>query len=755
MSAPPNRVDRQTSAGLRPPLEQGGRVLSSIGNKEGLRALREFSDLHEVLRRTTFSAGPASEWRQTERFILHEVLQLICMRAQKLTHSETVLIALLEGNELVCRAAAGSHSVPKGTHLESESRFLQESLESGTSLRCDDVETDAGFQHDFARQSGARSSVVVPLCGRRERMGVLQAFSAAPRAFTDWDVRCLELFGELVLGALKPADQDRRLRWLSETKTETTKDGIAKSLSAELASAKTGLAMPASSAAQQPAASPPLSELTAAIATERAASLYSKSAEVQASSRRVQGTARVSNAKRRPGAPQEHGPKPGLLHDVFWPLTSRPGLSVVAAMIAVAGLFSAGVWWGMQADTRSRGNSPIKGAAPSHLAASQAPSGVSPHAADGTATAAAASISTDSALAPVPENKLADLPKITGVRHWSSPVGSTVVIDMDDQVNYEVHRLMSPDRIYFDLLDTALPPDLEGKTMDVGDASLASVRVAQPVAGVTRIVLDTKDGSNFSVSMETNPYRLVIELHKGVEALAAGRAVVAQAPLTAKVSPPQQALPARTGKFRIVLDAGHGGWDLGTVGRQGLLEKDLVLDVAQRLGKLLQSRIGAEVMFTRTADDYVALDQRADFANQAQADLFVSVHANYSNAATARGVETYYTNLFSSPGLKEIEKQTNAITSAPAALSVPGLREKTEESRRLAASVQRSLYATLAANNPNIRDRGIKDASFVVLTGTTMPSILTEISFVSSPADEQNLQSAAYRQQIAEALYKG
>jgi N-acetylmuramoyl-L-alanine amidase len=83
------------------------------------------------------------------------------------------------------------------------------------------------------------------------------------------------------------------------------------------------------------------------------------------------------------------------------------------------------------------------------------------------------------------------------------------------------------------------------------------------------------------------------------------------------------------------------------------------------------------------------------------------------------------------------------------------LQEKTEESRRLAASVQRSLYATLAANNPNIRDRGIKDSSFVVLTGTTMPSILTEISFVSSPADEHNLQSEAYRQQIAEALYKG
>jgi N-acetylmuramoyl-L-alanine amidase len=83
------------------------------------------------------------------------------------------------------------------------------------------------------------------------------------------------------------------------------------------------------------------------------------------------------------------------------------------------------------------------------------------------------------------------------------------------------------------------------------------------------------------------------------------------------------------------------------------------------------------------------------------------------------------------------------------------LHEKTEESQHLAASVQHSLYATLAANNPDIRNRGIKDSAFVVLEGTTMPAILTEISFVSSPADEHNLQSAAYRQQIAEALYKG
>jgi N-acetylmuramoyl-L-alanine amidase len=223
------------------------------------------------------------------------------------------------------------------------------------------------------------------------------------------------------------------------------------------------------------------------------------------------------------------------------------------------------------------------------------------------------------------------------------------------------------------------------------------------------------------------------------------------------MKPAEERLAARTGKFRIVLDAGHGGWDLGTVGRQGLLEKDLVLDVTQRLGKLLRLRLGSEVVFTRTGDFYLPLDQRADLANQSQADLFVSVHANYSNSVTARGVETYYTNFFSAPGSKEIEKRENGDIPKPltVSLSAAGLHEKIEESRRLAASVQRALYATLAAKSPGIRDRGIKDSAFAVLTGTTMPAILTEISFVSSPADEHNLQSEAYRQQIAEALYKG
>ncbi len=347
------------------------------------------------------------------------------------------------------------------------------------------------------------------------------------------------------------------------------------------------------------------------------------------------------------------------------------------------------------------------------------------------------------------------------------------MLDLEDQVQYEAHRLASPDRIYFDLHDTLLASDLEGKPIDVGDALLVRIRVSQPVSGMTRVVLETKGKPGFSVSLEPNPYRLVVQVRKpGAEPKAQvnlfpGAANSQQEKLAIVVPPPTREdlqLRARMPKMRIVVDAGHGGWDLGTVGKRGLLEKDVVLEIAQRLGKLLESRLGADVILTRNNDNYIPLDQRAGMANQSQADLFISVHANYSDLPSARGVETYYTNFFSAPNAKDKDVETrdadrssadHGKNTSTALLSASELHEKIEHSRRLAASVQRSLYGTLSAENPGLRDRGVKEASYVVLTETAMPGILAEVSFVSSPADEQKLRSDGYREQIAEALYKG
>ena len=214
----------------------------------------------------------------------------------------------------------------------------------------------------------------------------------------------------------------------------------------------------------------------------------------------------------------------------------------------------------------------------------------------------------------------------------------------------------------------------------------------------------------------------------------------------------RSASAAASSEFRMVLDAGHGGWDLGTVGRKGLLEKDLVLDIVQRLGKLIESKLGAQVIYTRQDDSYLPLEKRAEIANVARADLFLSVHANYSDLITARGVETYYTNTYSS-----IRARTDGDDPQLQQVDWTGvdIRAKVTDSRRFAADVQQSLYGGLAERNPDLRNRGVKKAEYVVLTGTQMPAVLAEVSFVSSPADEDNLQNADYRQGIAEALYRG
>jgi len=211
---------------------------------------------------------------------------------------------------------------------------------------------------------------------------------------------------------------------------------------------------------------------------------------------------------------------------------------------------------------------------------------------------------------------------------------------------------------------------------------------------------------------------------------------------------------------RIVIDPGHGGHDTGTIGPGGLLEKDLVLDVSLRLGRLLQGKMGAEVVYTRDDDTFVPLETRTAIANQQQADLFISVHANSSQDASARGVETYYLNFNPSPDALEVAARENAVSESSVhelgdLVKKIALKEKVEESREFAADVDHSLYQGLAGKDKTLRDRGVKKAPFIVLIGANMPSILAEISFVSNPGDERKLETPEYRQKIAESLYKG
>ena len=480
------------------------------------------------------------------------------------------------------------------------------------------------------------------------------------------------------------------------------------------------------------------------------------------------------------------------------------------------------------------------------------------------------------------------VPRVTGIRHWSTPDYTRVAIDLESDVKFSSQRIDSPARIFFDLRDTKLASTLVGKSFDVDDGFLKKVRVAQFAPGRTRVVLEVDTLSDYDAFLLPNPYRLIIDIHgkgrgrplkeSGAEgAAAAASASTAQnkfggegvsspeedtseampgaleqlasaradnvaangtdsgddakiaapgtAPSTQKaqtavvkkiveaddddddrdaagvtagagrggpanprrkavgrtlasVKPEEnseldvhEARPTANGNRsliralglkigKIVIDPGHGGHDTGTIGPGGLEEKDLVLDVGRRLGKLLETRLGAEVVYTRKDDTFIPLETRTAVANQARADLFVSIHANSSRDPSARGVETYYLNFTSSPEALEVAARENAVSEKSVyelqdLVKKIALKEKIEESREFAGDVQHSLHSGLAVKSPAIRDRGVKKAPFIVLIGANMPSILAEISFVSNPSDEHRLETAEYRQRIAESLYRG
>jgi N-acetylmuramoyl-L-alanine amidase len=239
-------------------------------------------------------------------------------------------------------------------------------------------------------------------------------------------------------------------------------------------------------------------------------------------------------------------------------------------------------------------------------------------------------------------------------------------------------------------------------------------------------------------------------------------------------SAPESALPAKRNSAggrsmirvlglkvgRIVLDPGHGGHDTGTIGPEGLREKDLVLDVAKRLGALIEERLGSEVIYTRNDDVFVPLERRTEIANEAKADLFLSIHANSSTLHSVAGVETYYLNFTTSRAALEVAARENSgsqktVYELQDLLEKIALKDKVEESREFATRIQSALFSASAKGDPRARDRGIRKAPFVVLIGASMPSVLSEIGFISNAHDESIMKRSEYRERLAEALYKG
>ncbi|MGB2676482.1 MAG: N-acetylmuramoyl-L-alanine amidase [Candidatus Acidiferrum sp.] len=380
---------------------------------------------------------------------------------------------------------------------------------------------------------------------------------------------------------------------------------------------------------------------------------------------------------------------------------------------------------------------------------------------------------------------------LTKVRVAQNQAGVVrVVLDVNDVQDYAASLLKKPARLVIELYSTshgAKPEPTEtakasgtGRTSpkDSGDDPAPAARTAKTSSAVN----DT--GAHTGAALKPPTTTVAAEaVPAPVTSPAAARPEPSAGKLTRTkttkgstkpelVQPATSPQPTRDGQStltrtlglkigRIVIDPGHGGHDTGTIGPTGLMEKDLCLDVALRLGKIIQQKLpGADILYTRSDDTFIPLEERTHIANEAKADLFISIHANSSQDHGARGVETYYLNLRGSPEAMAVAARENAVSQE----SIHDLEdvvkqiartEKIDESKELAADVQDSLSRRIQKTARPVRNRGVRKAPFVVLIGADMPSILTEISFLSNAADEQLLKKPEHRQRVAEGLFQG
>ena len=397
---------------------------------------------------------------------------------------------------------------------------------------------------------------------------------------------------------------------------------------------------------------------------------------------------------------------------------------------------------------------------------------------------------------------------VDNLRFWEAPNSIRIIVDVDGQVTFTQGDAKNPDRIFIDISAAKLNSMLVGKQWPVKSVLLQQIRIGQYSSSTVRIVLDVGDIGRVTSFTLRDPDRVVIDVLSKETVLPTSEVVSvtptvtpaktrSPAPPVPKVvadvatskippalpaSPPavtpkkspeaevKAITPAKASNSgtrslvrslglklsRVVIDAGHGGHDTGTVGQHGYAEKELVLDVAQRVKQLVETELGAEVVMTRNDDNFVALEERTAIANEQQADLFISIHANSSRVRSVRGVETYFLNFTSSPEALETASRENAasersIHELQDLVKKIMLKEKVDESRELAQHIDRALSVRKGSGT----DRGVKQAPFVVLIGANMPSVLAEICFISNPQDEKLVRIPENRQAIAESLFEG
>ncbi len=379
-----------------------------------------------------------------------------------------------------------------------------------------------------------------------------------------------------------------------------------------------------------------------------------------------------------------------------------------------------------------------------------------------------------------------ELAVVTEVKTWTFENYTRVVVYFDRRIRWEERTLAAdaeagrPARIYLDLMDARLAPDVPSE-LPIDDGLLQRARIAQFDKQRARLVLDLKSLAAWQVVPFGDPFRLVIDVRgtqgaappvaaatppkapadkpAGIEDILGGK----PAPIVKAAPPARPAAPSIQKPQQsptIVIDAGHGGKDPGALGLKGIREKDVVLKVARDVGGRLQ-RAGYRVVYTRTDDRFLKLEERTIVANRENADLFVSIHANSAPNPKAFGIETYRLARATDKDSAAVAARENSMTGSSDGdllddlLTALKLTNKANESTPLAQYVQKSIVNRLSPHWNPFRSIGVKGAPFYVLVGTEMPAILIEIGFVTNPVEAQRLRNDRYLGQLAEGITSG
>ena len=350
------------------------------------------------------------------------------------------------------------------------------------------------------------------------------------------------------------------------------------------------------------------------------------------------------------------------------------------------------------------------------------------------------------------------------IQYLSAPEWTRVILTVSEPVEYRHARLPAaagkPERVYVDLPNAVLAADLKN-AFAVWDSRLKRIRVGQSEGGRVRVVfdLDRVDKLSFKQFQLPRESKIVLDLHTAPAPLPPPTTRLSEAdppaPETARSLNRALGLKVRT----IVLDPGHGGRDPGATAF-GLKEKQVVVEIAKALREIFRrERPDIRVVLTREDDRFIRLSERSKIAHRLRADLFVSIHVNAHEIERFFGIETYFLNLTSDASALRVAARENASTEMQVgdlnAILLDLLRDTNIiESGALAKTLQTSLVSRLKPGY-GVRDLGVKQAPFMVLLGSEVPSVLVEAGFITNRKENGRLKQRAYLQQIAQGIYEG